>query len=113
MCKRQSPHNKVEGVVEADRQIVWCGGAGPPAARAHRARPRSTVATMLTSCAVVVLAASLATASGVDVAQLDLDINNTLPAEQYFIDKIFDKYGDKGIITFEVSLQLRRIVFTM
>lgn len=30
-------------------------------------------------------------------------LNDTLPAEQYFIDKIFDKYGDKGVITFEVS----------
>ncbi|KAJ0181955.1 hypothetical protein K1T71_002677 [Dendrolimus kikuchii] len=53
---------------------------------------------MLTACAIVVLAASRAAAlSGAH----DLDVNNTLPAEQYFIDQIFDKYGDKGIITFE------------
>lgn len=38
-----------------------------------------------------------------DLQVLDADITKTLPAEQYFIDKIFDKYGDKGIITFEVS----------
>ncbi|KAM3964691.1 LOW QUALITY PROTEIN: zinc/iron regulated transporter-related protein 71B [Aphomia sociella] len=65
---------------------------------------------MLTSCAVVALAATIAattttttlsavTSSG--SSTLDLDVNNTLPAEQYFIDKIFDKYGDKGVITFE------------
>lgn len=31
-------------------------------------------------------------------------VNNTLPAQRYFMGKIFDKYGDKGIISFEVSL---------
>lgn len=31
--------------------------------------------------------------------------NNTVSnPEQYFIDRIFAKYGDKGIITFEVSI---------
>ncbi|CAH0603042.1 unnamed protein product [Chrysodeixis includens] len=69
---------------------------------------------MLTTCAVVALALALvaaAAAAGTDPAAapatasqdqpaLDL-LNNTLPAEQYFIDKIFDKYGDKGVITFE------------
>ncbi|KAG7311389.1 hypothetical protein JYU34_002431 [Plutella xylostella] len=28
-------------------------------------------------------------------------LNNTLPAEEFFINQIFDKYGYKGIITFE------------
>ncbi|KAI5632243.1 ZIP zinc transporter domain-containing protein [Phthorimaea operculella] len=78
--------------------IVWCGGAGPPAARAHRGG--RSVATMLTPCAVVVLAATLTAATALSTTALE-DTNNTLPAEQYFIDKIFDKYGDRGIITFE------------
>lgn len=68
---------------------------------------------MLTSCAVVVLALALSAAdTGYDIglgtlqandADADAQLNNTLPAEQYFIDKIFDKYGDKGVITFEVG----------
>ncbi|XP_063838600.1 zinc transporter ZIP10 [Ostrinia nubilalis] len=69
---------------------------------------------MLTTCAVVALVASLATAaSDVSVASSDRDasntldanttygVNGTLDAERYFIDKIFDKYGDRGVITFE------------
>lgn len=77
---------------EADRPIVWCGGAGPPAARAHRRG--YSVATMLTSCVVVVLVAALATTASGDIVH----------AEKFYIDKIFDKYGDKGVITFEVSV---------
>lgn len=73
-----------------------------------------SVATMLTTCAVVALAASLAAAaSDIDTVSADpnpnsLDanrthgLNETLDAERYFIDKIFDKYGDRGVITFEV-----------
>lgn len=57
---------------------------------------------MWTTCAVVVLALCGARAGATQLEPLDLDNNNTLPAEQYFIEKIFDKYGDKGIITFEV-----------
>ncbi|XP_053618249.1 zinc transporter ZIP10 [Plodia interpunctella] len=61
---------------------------------------------MLTTCIVV---AALATVAAADLIALDLDVNNTLPAEQndtlpaeqFFIDKIFDKYGYKGVITFE------------
>ncbi|XP_075992454.1 zinc/iron regulated transporter-related protein 71B [Anticarsia gemmatalis] len=57
---------------------------------------------MLTPCAVVVLAATLASAVDIQTIQtIDNELNNTLPAEQYFIDKIFNKYGDKGVITFE------------
>ncbi|XP_059060622.1 zinc transporter ZIP10 [Achroia grisella] len=56
---------------------------------------------MLTTCLVVALAASHAAVSAAVNSSLDLDVNNTLPAEQYFIDKIFDKYGYKGVITFE------------
>ncbi|KAL0849338.1 hypothetical protein ABMA28_013653 [Loxostege sticticalis] len=68
---------------------------------------------MLTTCAVVALAASLAAAaSDIDTVSADpnansLDanrthgLNETLDAERYFIDKIFDKYGDRGVITFE------------
>lgn len=106
MCTRTAKrHNHVRrDALEADRLIVWCGGAGPPAARAHR-RGR-LVATMLTPCLVVVLAASVAAAAATNAAPPDLELNNTLPAEQYFIDKIFDKYGDKGVITFEVSKHL-------
>ncbi|CAH0700496.1 unnamed protein product [Spodoptera exigua] len=68
---------------------------------------------MLTTSVVVVLALALcsagsigdldpntATLAPVGVAE-DNQLNSTLPAEQYFIDKIFDKYGDKGVITFE------------
>ncbi|XP_004930976.1 zinc transporter ZIP10 [Bombyx mori] len=54
---------------------------------------------MLTKCAVVVLALTLVAAAV--SANSELDLNNTIPAERYFIDKIFNKYGDKGIITFE------------
>ncbi|XP_045459085.1 zinc transporter ZIP10 [Melitaea cinxia] len=54
---------------------------------------------MLTSCAVVLLAVDALCAASLQT--VDIDLNNTLPAEQYFIDKIFDKYGDKGVITFE------------
>ncbi|CAB3230881.1 unnamed protein product [Arctia plantaginis] len=57
---------------------------------------------MLTSCVVVVLAVMLASAADIGTIQsIEVDLNNTLPAEQYFIDKIFNKYGDKGVITFE------------
>lgn len=95
-------HNHVQrGAFEADRLIVWCGGAGPPAARAHR-RSHS-VATMLTSCAVVVLVAALATTASGDIVPPKTVNTWCLPAEQFYIDKIFDKYGDKGVITFEVS----------
>ncbi|XP_047042167.1 zinc transporter ZIP10 [Helicoverpa zea] len=70
---------------------------------------------MLTTSAVVVLVLALcaadtgspgpgqgppATSAAPAPTQLDV-ANDTLPAEQYFIDKIFDKYGDKGVITFE------------
>lgn len=90
------------GAFEADRLIVWCGGAGPPAARAHR-RGRS-VATMLTSCAVVVLVAALATTASGDIVPPKTVNTWCLPADQFYIDKIFDKYGDKGVITFQVSV---------
>lgn len=86
---------------EAGCLIVWCGGAVPPAARPHR-RSRS-VATMLTSCAVVVLVAALATTASGDIVAPKTVNTWCLPAEQFYIDKIFDKYGDKGVITFEVS----------
>lgn len=86
---------------EADRLIVWCGGAGPPAARAHWRF--HSVATMLTSCAVVVLVAALATIASGDIVPPKTTNTWCLPAEQFYIDKIFDKYGDKGVITFEVS----------
>lgn len=56
---------------------------------------------MLTTCIIVVLAAGALA----DLQALDATSNITVPAEQYFIDKIFDKYGDKGIITFEVCKQ--------
>ncbi|CAH0725962.1 unnamed protein product, partial [Brenthis ino] len=52
---------------------------------------------MLTTCIIVVLTAGALA----DLQALDATPNITVPAEQYFIDKIFDKYGDKGIITFE------------
>lgn len=70
-----------------------------------------SVASMWTTCAVVVLALS-ASASALDLQPGDLDENNTLfaPAEQYFIDRIFDKYGDKGVITFEVMSLLFQIL---
>ncbi|XP_049869814.1 zinc transporter ZIP10 [Pectinophora gossypiella] len=87
--------------LEAAPLIVWCGGAGPPAARA-RARAQRSVASMLTPCIVVALAAALAAPAAAAVTgAIDVDLNNTLPAERYFIDKIFDKYGYKGVITFE------------
>ncbi|XP_046961127.1 zinc transporter ZIP10 [Vanessa cardui] len=54
---------------------------------------------MLTTCAIVLLAVDAFYAANLQT--LDTDQNNTLPAEKYFIDKIFDKYGDKGVITFE------------
>lgn len=87
---------------EADRLIVWCGGAGPPAARAHR-RSHS-VATMLTSCVVVVLVAALATTASGDIVPPKTVNTWSLNPENFYIDKIFDKYGDKGVITFEVSV---------
>lgn len=62
--------------------------------------PARSVTTMLTTCAVVLLAVDALSAASLQT--VDVDLNNTLPAEQYFIDKIFDKYGDKGVITFEV-----------
>lgn len=87
--------------------------------RTQRATVRAaqtSVATMLTTSAVVVLALALCTAdngsSGPSPEATTLnttavptgnELNDTLPAEQYFIDKIFDKYGDKGVITFEVG----------
>lgn len=70
---------------------------------------------MLTTSAVVVLALALSAANsssgpGPEAASLAVpataagnQLNDTPPAEQYFIDKIFDKYGDKGVITFEVG----------
>lgn len=61
--------------------------------------PVRSVTTMLTTCAVVLLAVDALSAASLQT--VDVDLNNTLPAEQYFIDKIFDKYGDKGVITFE------------
>ncbi|CAG4944346.1 unnamed protein product [Colias eurytheme] len=54
---------------------------------------------MLTTYCLVLLAAGSASAE-LFLAP-DLDVNNTLPAEQYFIEKIFDKYGYEGVITFE------------
>ncbi|XP_072936810.1 zinc transporter ZIP5 [Epargyreus clarus] len=51
------------------------------------------------TCFVLVLAVTLAAADL--LLPSDQELNNTLPAEQFFIDKIFDKYGDKGVITFE------------
>lgn len=66
-----------------------------------------SVATMLTPSAVVALAL-LAAAAGADDAVNRTSTNDTLlvqpaeVAEKYFINKIFDKYGDKGVITFEV-----------
>lgn len=68
---------------------------------------------MWTTSAAVVLALALCSADSGDStpgpgpaalaarAAASNELNNTLPAEQYFIDKIFDKYGDKGVITFE------------
>ncbi|KAL4712995.1 hypothetical protein ACJJTC_012065 [Scirpophaga incertulas] len=69
---------------------------------------------MFTSCVVVALAALVAPAAlATDFnntavvindnlkTNKDQHLNKTLEAEQYFIDKIFDKYGDRGVITFE------------
>ncbi|XP_023942084.2 zinc transporter ZIP10 [Bicyclus anynana] len=53
---------------------------------------------MLTTYTLVFLAAN---ALADNLQTLEYDNNSTLPAEQYFIDKIFDKYGDRGVITFE------------
>lgn len=55
---------------------------------------------MWTTGILVLLAARAASLNNLET---DIDLNNTLPAEQFFIDKIFDKYGDRGIITFEVN----------
>ncbi|XP_063376407.1 zinc transporter ZIP10 isoform X1 [Cydia fagiglandana] len=60
---------------------------------------------MLTTGVVVALA--LLAAAGADLGDNTLDLNRTRQdppaevAEKYFINKIFDKYGDKGLITFE------------
>ncbi|XP_047515944.1 zinc transporter ZIP10 [Pieris napi] len=48
---------------------------------------------------IIFLATSLASAELFLAPEQDL--NNTLPAEQYFIEKIFDKYGSEGVINFE------------
>ncbi|KAI8428033.1 hypothetical protein MSG28_002327 [Choristoneura fumiferana] len=61
---------------------------------------------MLMPSAVVALVL-LAAAAASDDAANRISANNTLlvqpaeVAEKYFINKIFDKYGDKGVITFE------------
>ncbi|KPI98694.1 PREDICTED: zinc transporter ZIP10 [Papilio xuthus] len=56
---------------------------------------------MLTASALVVLSSLALAAPDLQAIAPLPDVNNTLPAEQYFIDKIFDKYGYKGVITFE------------
>lgn len=54
---------------------------------------------MVTRSVIVVLVAICAVAGG---SENDTAItNDTLKAEKYFIDKIFNKYGDKDVITFE------------
>ncbi|CAH2067000.1 unnamed protein product, partial [Iphiclides podalirius] len=55
---------------------------------------------MLKAGALVVLATVSLAAPDLQAATTK-DLNNTLPAEQYFINQIFDKYGYKGVITFE------------
>ncbi|CAK1602995.1 unnamed protein product [Parnassius mnemosyne] len=56
---------------------------------------------MLTASVLVVLATlSLATPDLKSITPSPVT-DNALPAEQYFIEKIFDKYGYKGVITFE------------
>ncbi|RVE54154.1 hypothetical protein evm_001277 [Chilo suppressalis] len=123
MRKRQSRH-RVDGQTgaQAGALLVCCGGAGPPT-RGARAHCRRTVATMSTCCIVVValaLAAPALCAANADAALTTLGmaappvevltnaldpnttmISNETFAEQYFINKIFDKYGDRGVITFE------------
>ncbi|OWR42884.1 zinc transporter ZIP10 [Danaus plexippus] len=54
---------------------------------------------MIAACAVILLAAC--TLADTETQSINSNTNNIVPAEQYFIDKIFDKYGYKGVITFE------------
>ncbi|XP_050670124.1 zinc transporter ZIP10 [Leptidea sinapis] len=55
---------------------------------------------MLTTSSLVVLA--LAGCATADIGNASpTEVNSTLPAEQYFMEKIFTKYGSEGVINFE------------